>query len=358
MARAARERSEQEREWHRCGAMGSHLFAAALRGPGRGGRGVTAAVRNVLEDLDRRLSSSPLGPSLRRDHGLAPHTTYRVGGPARLFVTVADLAELETLAAIVSGASRTGPPVPVLVVGRGSNLLVADRGFDGLAVALSGRLARFEIDGPMVGASGGALLPVVARASVEDGLTGFEWAVGVPGTVGGAVRMNAGGHGSDISESLIDAVIVDLHRGDTEVRAASALQLGYRTSNIASHQVVASVRLKLRSGDWATSRSGLTEIVHWRRANQPGGRNAGSVFTNPEHAAAGELIESAGAKGLRIGTAEVSAKHANFIQSDEGGQASDIVEVMREVRRRVRDAHGVELSAETHLVGFEHWELP
>ena len=319
---------------------------------------MTAAVQHVLADLDRRLASSPLRPALRRDYGLASHTTYRVGGPARLFVTVADLAELETLAAIVSDASRTGPPVPVLVVGRGSNLLVADRGFDGLAVALDSRLTRFDIDGPTVGASGGALLPVVARASVEAGLTGFEWAVGVPGTIGGAVRMNAGGHGSDMCESLIDAVTVDLHQGDTTVRAAADLQLGYRTSNIAAHQVVASVRLKLRFGDREASRCGLTEIVHWRRANQPGGRNAGSVFTNPEHAAAGELIESAGAKGLRVGTAEVSAKHANFIQSDEGGQASDIVAVMREVRRRVSEVHGVELSAETHLVGFEPWELP
>jgi len=321
---------------------------------------VTAAGQPALVELDRRLASSSLGPSLKRSYGLAPHTTYRVGGPARLFVTVTDLAELETLAAIVSDAGHPGPPVPVLVVGRGSNLLVADRGFDGLAVALASRLTRHKLDGDTVGASGGALLPVVARASVEGGLTGFEWAVGVPGTVGGAVRMNAGGHGSDMSESLVDATVVDLHRGDTATRPAADLHLGYRTSNIAAHQVVASARLRLRvgDGDGESSRSELAEIVHWRRANQPGGRNAGSVFTNPEHAAAGELIESAGAKGLRIGTAEVSAKHANFIQSDEGGQAADIVEVMREVRRRVRDAHGVELSAETHLVGFEPWELP
>ena len=319
---------------------------------------MTAAVQPVLADLDRRLASSPLGPSLRRDYGLAPHTTYRVGGPARLFVSVNDPVELEALAAIVSETAGGGPPVPVLVVGRGSNLLVADRGFDGLAVALGPGLARFEIDGPVVSASGGALLPVVARASVEAGLTGFEWAVGVPGTVGGAVRMNAGGHGSDISETLVDAVVVDLHRGISMVRARADLDLGYRTSNIGARQVVASVKLELRFGDREASRSELAEIVNWRRTNQPGGRNAGSVFTNPEHAAAGELIESAGAKGLRIGTAEVSVKHANFIQSDEGGRASDIVDVMREVRDRVRDAHGVELSAETHLVGFEPWEVP
>ncbi len=319
---------------------------------------MTAAVRHVLADLDRRLASSPLGPSLRRDYGLAPHTTYRVGGPARLFVTVDDLSELEMLATIVSNSAGTGGPVPVLVVGRGSNLLVADRGFDGLAVAVGSRLARFEIDGSTVTAYGGALLPVVARASAEAGLTGFEWAVGVPGTVGGAVRMNAGGHGSDMSESLVDAVLVDLWRGDTIARSGTELQLGYRTSNVAPHQVVASVRLQLRFGDWTAARTELAEIVHWRRANQPGGRNAGSVFTNPEHAPAGALIESAGAKGLRIGSAEVSVKHANFIQSDEGGCAADIVEVMREVRRRVKEAHGVELSAETHLVGFEPPEMP
>ncbi len=319
---------------------------------------MTAAVRHLLADLGRRLADSRLGPSLRRDYGLAPHTTYRVGGPARLFVTVNDRAELDTLSSIVSASAAATGPTPVLVVGRGSNLLVADRGFDGLAVALGSGLAGFEIDGTTVTASGGALLPVLARVSADAGLTGFEWAVGVPGTVGGAVRMNAGGHGSDMSESLVDAVVVDLHRGGATVHAATDLHLGYRSSSIASHQVVASIKLQLTFGDRSAGRRELAEIVQWRRANQPGGRNAGSVFTNPEHTAAGALIESAGAKGLRIGSAEVSSKHANFIQSDEGGRAADIVEVMREVRRRVRADHGVELAMETHLVGFEAWEMP
>ena len=319
---------------------------------------MTAAVRHLLADLDRRLADSRLSPSLRRDYGLAPHTTYRVGGPARLFVTVNDRAELDTLSSIVSASAAATGPAPVLVVGRGSNLLVADRGFDGLAVALGSGLAGFEIDGTTVTASGGALLPVLARASADAGLTGFEWAVGVPGTVGGAVRMNAGGHGSDLSESLADAVVVDLHHGSAAVRAATDLHLGYRSSSIASHQVVASIKLELRYGDRSAARRELAEIVQWRRANQPGGRNAGSVFTNPEHAAAGALIESAGAKGLRMGSAEVSSKHANFIQSDEGGRAADIVAVMREVRRRVKADHGTELAVETHLMGFEPWELP
>ena len=319
---------------------------------------MTAAARHLLADLDRRLADSLLGPSLRRDYGLAPHTTYRVGGPARLFVTVNDRAELDTLSSIVSASADATGPTPVLVVGRGSNLLVADRGFDGLAVALGSGLAGFEIDGTTVTASGGALLPVLARVSADAGLTGFEWAVGVPGTVGGAVRMNAGGHGSDMSESLVDSVVVDLHRGVAAVRSATDLHLGYRSSSIASHQVVATIKLQLTFGDRSAARRELAEIVQWRRANQPGGRNAGSVFTNPEHTAAGALIESAGARGLRIGSAEVSSKHANFIQSDEGGRAADIVEVMREVRRRVRADHGVELAMETHLVGFEARDMP
>lgn len=319
---------------------------------------MTAAVRDLLADLDRRLADSELAPSLRRDYRLAPHTTYRVGGPVRLFVTANDRAELDRLASIVAGSSAAGGPLPVLVVGRGSNLLVADRGFDGLAVALGSGLSGFEIDEATVTASGGALLPVLARASADAGLTGFEWAVGVPGTVGGAVRMNAGGHGSDMSESLVEAVVVDLCLGGSTVLSVERLNLGYRSSSITAHQVVTSIKLQLRLGDRQAPRAELAEIVRWRRANQPGGRNAGSVFTNPEHAAAGALIESAGAKGLRIGSAEVSPKHANFIQSDEGGRAADIVEVMREVRRMVMAEHGVDLAVETHLVGFEPWELP
>lgn len=319
---------------------------------------MTAAVATALGGLERRLDASELAPALRRDHPLGPHTTYRVGGAARLFVTVDSVDELQALAAVVAQSAHREAPVPVLVLGRGSNMLVADRGFDGLAVALGSGMARFEIDASEVRAGAAALLPVVARATVEAGLTGFEWAVGVPGSIGGAVRMNAGGHGADMSASLVSARVVDLHRGDTTVLSAADLRLGYRASSIAAHQMVASATLHLSHGDAAAGRCELSEIVTWRRANQPGGRNAGSVFTNPPDAAAGALIEAAGARGLRIGSAEVSPKHANFIQADEGGTAADIVALMSEVRRRVEAAHGIELTAETRLVGFEAWELP
>ena len=318
---------------------------------------MTAATQHLLEAVKSRILDSPLGPSVRSRYSLAAHTTYRVGGPARLFVTVDNLAELETLAVIVS-ETVSASPLPTLIVGRGSNLLVADRGFDGLAIALGPALGRFEIAGSTVRAGGAALLPVLARASADAGLTGFEWGVGVPGTVGGAVRMNAGGHGAEIKDSLVEAVVVDLHAGQAAAWEADDFGLSYRSSSVESHQVVASARFRLAVGDAEAARTEVAEIVRWRRANQPGGRNAGSVFTNPDHAAAGWLIESAGAKGLRIGSAEVSTKHANFIQSDENGRAADIVEVMREVRRRVTEAHGVELQSETRLAGFDESELP
>ena len=339
---------------------------------------MNAPARERLSTLGRRLADSPLAASLRREEPLAPFTTYRLGGAARLWVMADGADHLSALAeAVAAEASEAGrEPLPLLIVGRGSNLLVADRGFDGAAVMLGPGLARFHLGAPAertsgsgspggngsagaegrgaacVTAGGATLMPVLARACAASGLRGFEWAVGVPGTLGGGVRMNAGGHGSDMAAVLVDATIVDLHRAATSVRTAASLDLGYRSSNLAAHQAVASARLRLEPGRAGTARSELAGIVRWRRANQPGGRNCGSVFANPPGDSAGRLIEAAGAKGLRVGTAAVSAKHANFIQADEGGLAGDVFSLMVEVRRRVLEAHGVGLRVETRLAGF------
>ena len=293
-----------------------------------------------------------LGPLARRDEPLGPRTTYRVGGPAALFAVVSDEAALERVRAAVT---TTG--VDVLVVGKGSNLLVADRGFAGLAITLDGAFADVEIDGARVVAGGAAALPVVARRTAAAGLTGFEWAVGVPGTVGGGVRMNAGGHGSDMAASLVRVRLVDLRSGEDGWVAAADLALGYRTSAVAPHHVVVAAELRLAPGDPDAGARTIAEIVAWRRANQPGGPNAGSVFTNPPGDSAGRLIDAAGLKGLRVGTAAVSTKHANFIQADEGGRADDVLALMGEVRRRVHAAHGVWLHPETRLAGYEPAEL-
>jgi UDP-N-acetylmuramate dehydrogenase len=289
-----------------------------------------------------------LGGRVERDRPLGPLTTYKVGGPAALFAAVATDADLAAVAEVVAA---TG--VPTLVVGKGSNMLVADRGFPGLAVVLGGEFAAVVIEGTTVRAGGAAALPVVARHTVRAGLAGFEWAVGVPGSVGGGVRMNAGGHGSDMAASVVEATIVDLAAGSTSDLPASALAFGYRRSSVTPSHVVTGATLVLRPGERAAGERLLSEIVAWRRANQPGGQNAGSVFTNPPGDSAGRLIDAAGCKGLRLGSAEVSTKHANFFQADPGGSADDVRALMDRVRARVREETGVDLVPETRMVGFD-----
>ncbi len=285
---------------------------------------------------------------------LGRRTTYRVGGPAALTV---ELNGDTDLALVAEAISRSG--VRVLVLGRGSNLLVSDRGFDGLVLDLGEDFARVSIDTnvapPSVVAGGQVLLPVLARRTVAAGLTGFEWAVGVPGSVGGAVRMNAGGHGSDMSDVLESVRVLDLRTGGVETRCRDSLGLRFRGSDVGPAQVVLEATLRLRPDEGGVGESRLSEIVAWRRDHQPGGQNAGSVFVNPAEGSvpAGLLIDRSGLKGLRLGSAEVSPKHANFIQADEGGSAEDVVRLMARVADRIWTDHGVRLRTEIRLVGFD-----
>ncbi len=293
--------------------------------------------------------ATALGPRVRRDEPLGPMTTYRVGGPAALFM---DVDDEDDLTAVASALSADPGRVPILVVGKGSNLLVHDDGFRGLALRLGGAFSDLVIEGATVHAGGAVALPVLARQTAAAGLTGLEWAVGVPGSVGGGVRMNAGGHGADMAATVTRVRLLDVHTGEDEDVPAAALHLAYRHSSVRPEQVVCRATFALAPGDAEVAAADIAEIVRWRREHQPGGANAGSVFTNPEGDSAGRLIEVSGAKGLRRGTAEVSTKHANFIQVDPGGRAEDVHRLMREVRERVRTATGVMLMAETRLVGF------
>ena len=243
-----------------------------------------------------------------------------------------------------------------MIVGRGSNLLVADAGFAGLAVVLDPTgFGSVEIEGTGVRAGASVPMPALARQTVEAGLTGFEWAVGVPGSVGGGARMNAGGHGSDMAASVIACSVVELARVPVSVQRwpAERLDFGYRRSAIADSDVVVEVELGLRPGDVEDGRRQIREIVKWRREHQPGGQNAGSVFANPPGDSAGRLIDAAGLRGLRVGGAEVSPKHANFIQADPGGSADDVLRLLRLVQYRVEQAQGVKLNTEVRLVGFD-----
>ena len=288
---------------------------------------------------DRAIEHAPLGA----------RTTYRVGGRARVLLTLTRAQELEELGPLMLQSG-----LPVLCVGNGSNLLVAEGEHEVLAVHLEGDLSLLAVTdgapGAVVTAGAGLDLPVAARRLARDGVVGFEWAVGVPGTFGGAVAMNAGGHGSDLATSVLDATV--WRDGVLETWSKERLALGYRTSALRDGDVVLSVRLALARGESALAEARLGEIVRWRREHQPGGANAGSVFRNPPDDVAARLIELAGAKGLRYRSASVSEKHANFIQADENGSANDVYALIELVRARVRDASGVTLLAENRFLGF------
>ena len=297
-----------------------------------------------------------LGDAVQCNVALGPMTTYRVGGPAAIFVRVTDRRQLT---AVADAAHASG--LPVLVVGRGSNLLVADAGFGGLAIGLVDLDATIDIDQvtAVVMASAGVALPVLARKTAAAGLTGFEWAVGVPGSIGGAVRMNAGGHGSDMAASLVAATVFDLDDGTERTLAVDELGLGFRSSSLAPQQVVLDATLQLEHGEVDESVRLIGDIVSWRRAHQPGGQNAGSVFVNPVpgEVSAGALIDAAGLRGHRLGTATVSDKHANFIQADDGGRADDVLALMTEVRASVEATSGYRLRSEIRLVGFDEGDV-
>jgi UDP-N-acetylmuramate dehydrogenase len=290
---------------------------------------------------------STFGDRVERDAALGDLTTYRVGGRASIRVRAESASELETIGKLIAGSDT-----PFAVLGRGSNLLVADEGFDGIVVTLGEGLASIAIAGTTVRSGGAAPLPVVARRTAAAGLTGFEWAVGVPGSIGGAVRMNAGGHGSDMAQSLVRVSVVNLATGDQAQLSLAELELGFRSSALGRSLVVTEAELALAVGDRERAEAEISDIVRWRRENQPGGANAGSVFVNPRPDSAGRLVDEAGAKGMRYGSAEVSTKHANFIQVDDGGSANDVAALMAAVRAQVHEHTGVDLHAETHVLGF------
>ncbi len=295
-------------------------------------------------------SLEPVLPGrVERDAALAGLTTYRVGGPAAVLVRARREGDL----AVVASALRRYRP-PLLILGRGSNLLVADAGFAGLALLLEGEFEEITAGEGSVRAGGAVALPVLARQSAASGLTGLEFFVGIPGTVGGAVRMNAGGHGRETREVLSSARVVDLlGEGLGADRSADELALGYRTSAIGPTDVVAEATFRVDRDAPEACEARIAEIVRWRREHQPGGANAGSVFRNPPDESAGSLIERCGLKDLRIGGAVVSPKHANFIQAEPGATAADVRALVHEVQRRVLSETGVSLHPELHFVGFE-----
>ena len=279
---------------------------------------------------------------------LGPLTTYKFGGPARWYAEARSDGELSAIM-----AARRAAGVDLLILGRGSNLLVADAGYGGIVVRLAGDFAAvsFGEDGTIT-AGGAVSLPILARQAAKAGRGGLEWYVGIPGSVGGAVRMNAGGHGSDTGEWLVDAAVMDAGTGTVGARDVAALDLSYRHSNLTDTDIVLSARFNSIARDPAESEALIREITRWRREHQPGGTlNAGSVFKNPPGDAAGRIIEEVGLKGFRCGGAAVSSRHANFFVAEAGACAQDIYDLVWAVRRRVGEAVGVWLEPEIRFAG-------
>ncbi len=300
--------------------------------------------------------------AVERDLPVAELSTYRLGGPVAVVVRVRRDADLDPVAEVVAHHRP-----PVLVIGRGSNLLVADTGFAGLGIVLEGELDHLEFppdderdDGPAgaadpgVAAGAGVALPVLARRAAAAGWSGLEFFVGIPGSVGGAVRMNAGGHGRSTKDVLRRVWSRDLLAGPGVIdqRDAAGLDLAYRHSNIAPTEVVTAAEFRVTRDDARECEARVAEIVRWRREHQPGGANAGSVFRNPPDDSAARLIDACGLKGLRVGGAYVSEKHANFFQADPAATATDVRHLVLLVRGRVEAATGVRLVPELQMVGF------
>jgi UDP-N-acetylmuramate dehydrogenase len=289
--------------------------------------------------------SAPPG-GIEQDYPLARLTTIGTGGAARWFARPTTMDALRDALRFADADE-----LAVAVVGLGSNLLVADSGFDGLVVRLDGELASIEIDGSDATCGGGASLAAVVRRATDAGLSGIEFGCAIPGTVGGAVRMNAGAYGGELRDVLVEATIVSAsgaRRGGPE-----ALAMTYRHSNVVRGEVVASARLQLAAAPVDEVRATVRSMQARRAAAQPRkARTFGSVFKNPDEGpGAGALLEACELKGFAIGGARISTVHANFIENGGDATSADVAALIGEARRRAQERFGVDLEHEVELLG-------
>ena len=295
---------------------------------------MTGAHRDALREL--------LGDAVSFDVPLAPKTSMRVGGPAAAFATVKDV---DTLAELLKFC--TSESVTWTMLGLGSNVLVNDAGFPGLVVRLGGDFTRITVTKTLLRAGGAAPMVAVCREAGKAGLSGAEALVGIPGTVGGAVRMNAGTN-VEIGDLVrrIEVVVAG-----EDMQTYTLPQFAYRSSTLDRRTVVCAAELELREGDTSSVQAELLRHIERRNATQPLELpNSGSIFRNPPGDYAARLIESAGCKGLRMGGAQVSEKHANFIVNRGGATCADVLALIDAVRETVKRTHGVDLELEVHIL--------
>lgn len=295
-------------------------------------------------ELDRR------DGTVLPDEPLSRYTTWRIGGPARWFCRV---RTEEGLSRVLAESARLATPLALL--GMGSNVLVADEGFPGFVVRLEGGFLEISIDGERLSAGGGAALGGVCAAAARAGLSGIEPISGIPSSIGGAVRINAGAYGGEIFD-VLECVRLVSRSGERRTAPVAEIAHGYRwTSLVDSSEIVASATLHLVPAPREEIEEKTRVVSEKRRGALPSQPNAGSVFKNPPGDYAGRLIEACGLKGLRQGGAAISERHANVIVNLGGGRASDVLELMRRMRDSVRERFRVTLSPEVELLGM-NWK--
>lgn len=287
-----------------------------------------------------------LGVLVRKDEPLAKHTTFRIGGPADLWVECEDV---DMLARVIEALDAES--VPRMLLGRGSNVLAADRGVEGAVIVLGGGFRRFRVDGDHLVAGAGATLAILVQEAFRRGLGGLEFAVGIPGTLGGALAMNAGSR-DDWIGSVVGAVTLLVPGEGLLSVHGDEIDWGYRFAGYPVNGIIVEATLVLSSGDIDGIRATMEASLTRRKRSQPlGVPNAGSVFVNPPGDSAGRLIEEAGLKGAGVGGASVSEVHANFIVNNGGATAADVLTLVERIREAVRQTHGVELTPEVRTIG-------
>ncbi len=298
-------------------------------------------------DLFRELTAVSGEQNVLRNEPMSRHTTFRIGGPADYFVTPTDKEEIKKIIKFCREAQ-----IPFYVIGNGSNLLVGDRGYRGVIIQIFKQMSKIDVDGEQIAAQAGALLSKVASAALDASLTGFEFASGIPGTLGGALRMNAGAYGGEMKQVVRSADVLTPD-GEIITLTVDELGMGYRTSVISKNDyVVIDAILQLKKGNQEEIQAQMADLRERRVSKQPlEYGSAGSTFKRPEGYFAGKLIDDAGLRGFRVGDAQVSEKHCGFVINRGNATAAEVLELMRIVTERVEEKFGVRLQPEVRCIG-------
>ena len=301
----------------------------------------------MSQEFYKKIESILTEEQVKTEEPMKNHTTFRVGGPARYFVMPRTAEEVAKITELCIQEN-----VPYYIVGNGSNLLVSDKGYDGVIIQIYKQMSQVEVKENEVYAQAGALLSMIAKRALDAELAGFEFAAGIPGTLGGACVMNAGAYGGEMKDVLKSVTVLD-KEGKVRTLAKEELELGYRTSVIAKKgYIVLEAVIELQKGKREEIKAVMDDLKEKRITKQPlEYPSAGSTFKRPEGYFAGKLIQDAGLRGFQVGGAQVSEKHCGFVINKDGATASDVMELMRQVSDRVYDKFEVRLEPEVKRLG-------